>query len=165
MKEDEKTSTKCLGAISNLITLRPDQKPISSSPEFLVINSIVGSSDVSTHIGKATQNFMAWGLSFLEREKRACKYFFKRGFFLSALMFAIIAASTDFYWATLSALRTFFYAPSAKNALASAALVLLSLAKVLSEIFEMSTPLMSTLALVAMVYTWLTRLMGTPFTL
>ena len=108
---------------------------------------------------------MAWGLSFLVREKRALKYFFNRGLFLSALMLAKMAPSTAFWWANLTSWMTFFFLASAKKAAASAILVLLSLVKVLSEIFETSTLLTLTWVLVRMVYTWLTRLSGTPFTL
>ena len=84
------------------------------------------------------------------REKRALKYCLRRGV-LSPLIFLMSAPSTDFWRATRSAEGDFFLAPSAKKALASAFLVLVSLVKVLSETAETSTPARLTYVLVVMV--------------
>ena len=142
--------------VNDLSTLEPGQTLQSMSGRVLHFLSLIQS--LAKHAAyphvrqaQATQNFMEWGLSFLVREKRALRYFLTRGFFLSALMFARMAPSTAFWVATLSAVAVFFLAPSAKKVAASAALVLASLVKVLSETLDTSTPLRSTFALVVRV--------------
>ena len=58
--------------------------------------------------GRWNQNFKAWGLSLFPREKRALRYFLRRGS-LEALMFDKMAASTAFWALNLSAETSFFY--------------------------------------------------------